>query len=243
MRLNYDLHLHSCLSPCGDEEMTPYNLVNMAKLLGLDLIALTDHNTAGNCRSAMEAGREAGLVVVPGMELCTAEEIHVVCLFAELDGAEAFWRHVRAHSPAFPNDPAVFGRQLYMDARDSVLGEEPALLLEASEIGIDGLTGLVAEYGGFCYPAHIDRSSYSLLSVFGVIEPTLRFTCAEVSAGGDPAALRREHPALAEMRVLRSSDAHDLARMREAMDTIDLPENTPAALIAYLRGLSANHIP
>ncbi|HAS37802.1 MAG TPA: phosphoesterase, partial [Ruminococcaceae bacterium] len=81
MKLYYDFHLHSCLSPCGDNDMTPYNLVNMAKILGLDAIALTDHNTAQNCRAAMEVGKSIGVTVIPGMELCTSEEVHVVCLF------------------------------------------------------------------------------------------------------------------------------------------------------------------
>ena len=84
MKIFADLHLHSCLSPCGDGDMTPYNLVQMAKLLGFDIIALTDHNTCGNCESAMRVGESIGLTVVPGMELCTAEEIHCVCLFPDL---------------------------------------------------------------------------------------------------------------------------------------------------------------
>ena len=81
-RLAYDLHLHSCLSPCGEQEMTPHDLVFMAKLLGLDVIALTDHNTSKNGPAAMAAGREAGVLVLPGMELNCAEEVHIVCLFA-----------------------------------------------------------------------------------------------------------------------------------------------------------------
>lgn len=237
MRLRYDFHLHSCLSPCGDDDMTPCNLVNMAKLLELDIIALTDHNSAGNCRSAVEAGREAGLVVVPGMELSTAEEIHVVCLFPDIDRAEAFSLYVHDHLPPIANKPGVFGRQCYMDAADHVLGEEELLLVNASGIGIDGLPRLLREYGGFCYPAHIDRPSYSILSNLGAIEAEMGFTCAEVSVSGDPAALAERFPALGGMRIMRSSDAHYLEQMREALDTIDLPENTPEALIAYFLSL------
>ena len=87
MKYYYDLHLHSCLSPCGDMDMTPNNIVNMAKLLGLDVIALTDHNTSLNCKAAMEVGQEVGLVVIPGMELTTSEDIHAVCLFPTLEQA------------------------------------------------------------------------------------------------------------------------------------------------------------
>ena len=90
MKLKYDFHLHSCLSPCGDNDMTPYNLVNMAKLMGYDIIALTDHNSCLNCPAAIKAGQEAGITVVPGMELCTSEEIHTVCLFPTLEKALEF---------------------------------------------------------------------------------------------------------------------------------------------------------
>jgi hypothetical protein len=234
MRLRYDLHLHSCLSPCGDAEMSPYNLVNLAKLLDLDIVALTDHNTAGNCRSALRAGEEAGIVVVPGMELTTSEEVHVVCLFRDCAGAEAFGEYVRGSLPPIPNRPDIFGEQLLMDSREGVLGSEEILLIGASGISIERVRGLCAGYGGVCFPAHIDRSSYSILSNLGSLVPELGFRCAEVSRAGDARQFISQHPALGEMRVLRSSDAHCLHDMCEALDTLDLPANTPGALVDYL---------
>lgn len=234
-KLAYDLHLHSCLSPCGDADMTPYNLVNMAALLGLDLIALTDHNTCRNCAAAVKAGEEAGLAVIPGMELCTVEEIHVVCLFPDLPAAETFSDYIRATLPPVINKPEVYGEQLVMDHLDNVMGKEELLLVTASSVSIDGLPGLIREYGGFCYPAHIDRSSYSILSSLGTIEAGMGFTCAEVSAGGNPDALMEAHPALRDMRVMRSSDAHYLENMREAMDYIHPPEKTVRAVINHLQ--------
>ena len=84
MRLTYDFHIHTALSPCGDNDMTPGNLAGMAALAGLDAIAVTDHNSCGNCAAVLEAARGTGLLVLPGMELCTAEEAHVVCLFPAL---------------------------------------------------------------------------------------------------------------------------------------------------------------
>ena len=237
MELAYDFHLHSCLSPCGDEEMTPYNLINMARILELDIVALTDHNSCGNCRSAVEAGSAIGLTVVPGMELCTAEEIHVVCLFPDCDRADAFAAYVRSTLPPVANKPEIFGRQLLMDVADGITGEEPVLLVTASGIGIDSLPRLLAEHGGFCYPAHIDRSSFSILASLGTIEAGMGFTCAEVSPAGDVEELCRLYPDLGEMRILHSSDAHYLENMREASHRIRLPENSPQALIAYLQGL------
>lgn len=235
MRFRYDLHLHSCLSPCGSEDMTPYNLVNMAALLGLEIIALTDHNTSGNCRAAMRVGQEAGVAVVPGMELCTSEEIHVVCLFPDIDSAEAFSAYVRTTIPPLANDAEAFGPQIYMDHAGGVLGEEELMLITASGISIDQAPALVREYGGYCYPAHIDRSSFSLLSAFGMIDESMGFRCAEISDRGDLTALQARHPALQDMKILRSSDAHYLENMREAIDTIALADCTPQSLIAALR--------
>lgn len=238
MQYRYDLHLHSCLSPCGDEDMTPYNLVHMAKLLELDIIALTDHNTVGNCKSAMKVGEEVGVVVVPGMELCTAEEIHMVCLFPDLPSAEAFEAEVRPGLPPVKNKAEVYGRQLYMDEGDGVLGEEEILLVTASAIPVGQAGALCEKHGGFCYPAHIDRASYSVLAAFGMITEDMGFTCAEVTAKADLEALTTANPCLARMKLLRSSDAHYLENMSEAADVIFLPRCTASALLEALRGIA-----
>lgn len=235
MRVYCDLHLHSCLSPCGDEDMTPWNLVNMAKILGLDLIALTDHNSCGNCRSAMKVGKLAGITVVPGMELCTAEEIHCVCLFDDIDRAEAFSSYVRTTLPPVKNREEIFGRQLYMDEGDTVLESEEILLTTASSISIDTLPTLVKEYGGVCFPAHIDRESYSVLSSLGDFPPELEVTAFELTPVAPEEDYRKNYPALEGKRLLRSSDAHYLENMREKEFYIELEENTPSALIEYIK--------
>lgn len=235
MDLFYDLHIHSCLSPCGDDEMTPYNLVNMAKLLGFDLIALTDHNTAGNCRAAMLAGKQAQITVVPGMELCTAEEVHMVCLFPDIERAEAFSDFVRTTLPPVRNRPDIFGRQLYRNESDEISGEEEILLLTASSLTLGQAAAAVREGGGFCFPAHIDRDSYSVLSNLGAIDPSFGFTVAEVYEKTQREPLSRRHPILRTMRLLSDSDAHSLEKMREPDEKLSLPENTPQALLALLR--------
>ncbi len=126
MKYYYDLHLHSCLSPCGSEDMTPANLAAMCALAGLDIVALTDHNTCGNCAAFCRAAEERGLLALAGMELCTREEIHVVCLFPTPYHGEEFEAYVSRRLPPLSNHPAVFGHQIYMDAGDLVLGEDPA---------------------------------------------------------------------------------------------------------------------
>lgn len=237
MRFKYDFHMHSCLSPCGDTDMTPFNLVNMAKILELDIIALTDHNTVGNCGAAIEAGKDAGLTVLAGMELCTSEEIHVVCLFTDLESAEGFYEAVKPRIPPIKNKPQIFGEQLYMDSLDNVLGQEEILLVTATSIGIDEVRGIVDSFGGFCYPAHIDRESYSIISSLGAFPEDLGFTCAEVTQNADVDALKLEYPALNAVRLMRSSDSHYLENMHEATDTIGVEECTAEAVISYLRSL------
>lgn len=234
MKYFYDLHLHSCLSPCGDMDMTPNNIVNMAKLLGLDVIALTDHNTSLNCEAAMKVGDEIGLLVIPGMELTTAEDIHAVCLFPTLEKALAFSDYVDANRIKVRNKPDIYGRQVIMNEDDEETGEIEHLLLPASFIGISDAYRKAAEFGGICYPAHIDRDSLSILSVLGEIDPMCGFRTAELADMGKLDALRAQHPILNGMNIINCSDAHYLENMREASNTIELPELTREAVIAYL---------
>ena len=235
MKIYYDLHLHSCLSPCGDNDMTPWNTVNMAKLLGLDMIALTDHNSCGNCRSAMGVGEQIGITVVPGMEICTAEEIHCLCLFADIEKAEQFSDYVLSAMPPVKNREDIFGQQLFMDEGDGIHGKQELLLTTACSIGIDGLPELVKEYGGVCLPAHIDRESYSILSSLGDFPPDLPFGAFELTPGADEKKYLSEYEYLADKRLLKNSDAHYLESMREREFYLELEENSAAALIEYLK--------
>lgn len=236
MKLYYDLHIHSCLSPCGDNEMTPYNLVNMAKLFGYDIIALTDHNSCKNCESAVKIGEKIGITVVPGMELCTSEEIHCVCLFPTVEKAMAFSDYVRTLMPPIKNKEHIFGEQLIMDCEDGVLGKEEILLTTAADISIDYLPDTVEGYGGVCFPAHINRSSYSIISSLGDFSEHLRVNAFELTPDADENEYLSKYKATDGKIILRSSDAHYLTNMREPEFTVNLPENSAEALIAYLKG-------
>ena len=236
MKLHYDLHLHSCLSPCGDNDMTPYNLVNLAKLFGYDIIALTDHNSCKNCGSAIKVGEEVGITVVPGMELCTSEEIHNICLFPTLEKAMAFSDYISGTLPMIKNREKIFGEQLIMDHRDGVLGKEEILMTTASSVSIDELSDLVDKYDGVCYPAHIDRNSYSIISSLGDFSPEMQVRCFELTPKAKAEDYFEKYPATKGKLIIRSSDAHYLENMREPEFIIDLPENSAQALIEYLKG-------
>lgn len=236
MRVRYDLHVHSCLSPCGDPEMTPNNLVNMAALLGFDMIALTDHNTCLNCGAAMEVGESAGILVIPGMELTTQEEAHVVCLLPDLERALEFGALVDSRRPAFPNDPEIFGRQVIMDAQDRETGEIPNLLISAADISVDEVLSLAQRFGGTAFPAHVDKSSYSVIASLGAIPQEAGFFAAEISSKGDIKKLLITNPELEALILLKDSDSHYLENMPEPSAWLEMPEKSPACLINILNG-------
>lgn len=236
MRLYYDFHLHSCLSPCGDDDMTPYNLVNLAKLFGYDIIALTDHNSCQNCPAAVEIGKSIGITVVPGMELCTSEEIHCICLLPDLKAADDFSEYVISTMVPILNKPKIFGNQFIMDTADKIIGQQDRLLISASSISIVDLPEIIAEYGGVCYPAHIDRDSYSIISSLGDFPADLKVNCFELTPEADEKHFLERYESTQNKLIIRSSDAHCLEHMREREFYIDLPENTPQSLISYLKG-------
>lgn len=228
----FDLHLHSCLSPCGSDDMTPANIAGMCSLAGLDIAALTDHNTVGNCAAFCRAAEEYGILALPGMELTTAEEVHVVCLFPDLNRAEAFGGMVRRRLPPVENRPEFFGRQLLVDEEDNILGEETAMLAGATDIPIRQVSALVASFGGLAYPAHIDRDSFSLLSNLGFWDDSLGFPLAELSRRCPPEFSKR--PDLAEVRFIRACDAHYLDQIPDGDQVMELPEKTTPAVFRWL---------
>ena len=234
MSLFYDFHIHSCLSPCAEEDMTPYNLVNLSAIMGMEAIALTDHNSCQNCGAAMRAGEAAGITVIPGMELCTSEEVHVVCLFEELKAAEEFSDYVLSTMPPVKNRPEIFGTQLIMDETDQILGSQDILLTTASGISISNIEKIIDGYGGVCYPAHIDRSSYSVISNLGMITEEMGFEVAEVSPNGDIDKLIAQHPILKKMKILTSSDAHRLESLPPAQLSLHT-DNNIKSIINHLK--------
>lgn len=230
-----DLHIHSCLSPCGDDDMTPNNLANMAALSGCEIIAITDHNTSKNARAVMEAGEKAGLLVIPGMELCTSEEAHVVCLFETLDGAMRFDSYIYDTMPHVPNKAEIFGEQRLMSAEDELLGLEENLLLVSSFVSVNEAAALAAEYGGVAFPAHVNRDSYSVIASLGSIPAETGFTTAEITRDCDLDLLKRQNPELNGMLIVRNSDSHYLETLTGEPGQLQLPEKTAHAVIEVLR--------
>ncbi len=235
MNVFYDLHLHSCLSPCGEPDMTPRNIVNMCVLAGLQIIALTDHNTAENCPAFLAAAKEAGILALPGMELTTREEIHVVCLFDSLEAALTFGGYVKKRLSKVKNRPEIFGGQAVVDENDNILREEDVLLLCAADIGIHEVRALVEGVGGAAFPAHVDRSSFSLLANLGAYDPALDFGTAEVSRRSSAQEVLLRHPEMDGLRFITNSDAHRLEDIPDADASFRLDRISRRAVIELLR--------
>jgi len=235
-RFSYDLHVHSCLSPCGDDDMTPCNIAGMAHLNGLEIVALTDHNAVRNCPAFFAACEQYGIVPVAGMELTTAEDIHLLCLFETLEAGMAFDAAIQPMRMPVKNRKGIYGEQLIRDEKDVVIGEEPFFLPAATTLDLEAAAALVRDFQGVCYPAHIDREANGLLAVLGAFPEKPDFACAELRD--------RENVALAEGRkVLICSDAHRLWELKEASDgtsiALDANQDDPAdvrrALIDAIR--------
>ncbi|NDL67648.1 PHP domain-containing protein [Anaerotalea alkaliphila] len=232
MTLCYDFHIHTALSPCGHEDMTPNNIVNMALINGLDAIAVTDHNSCGNVGAVMEVARDTGLVVIPGMEVETREEIHVVCLFETLEDALRMQEVVYTQLPDRKNSPKLFGTQLLMDQEDEVVGEVDRLLSFATGLSLEEVVELADRNHGVAIPAHIDRPSYSVISNLGMIPPNPLIRTLEVSQYADRASYKEEYPAY---RILQSSDSHDLGYIGICRQTIKVKDKSISSILDVLK--------
>lgn len=218
LKLAYDLHIHSCLSPCGSDDMTPANIVHMAALKELDIIAVTDHNSSKNCPAVLNLAEQLGITALPGMELCTSEEVHVLCLFSDLQKAMDFDAYVYSRLLKFPNQEQIFGKQEIYDEEDHLIGNEPYLLIHAADISFDSLETLMEEYQGIYIPAHVDKMSNSLISNLGFIPPDAGFPCAELKDMGKREELSLTHPYLAGCKLITNSDAHSLEYINEPVN-------------------------
>lgn len=218
--LHYDLHIHSCLSPCGDDESTPGNIVGMSVVKELNVIALTDHNTCKNCAAAMAIGEAYGITVIPGMELTTQEEVHVVCLFYTLEDAMKFDAYIEPRILPIKNNPKAFGNQFICNEDDKVIGEFPTLLISATDISFDKVDDLMAEFNGVMIPAHIDKNSFSLSSNLGFVPPDSTFHCFELADMNNLHSMQKLNPMLGQCNVITDSDAHYFEKINEAVNTI-----------------------
>lgn len=236
-----DLHVHTALSPCAEEEMTPPAIVLEALRRRLDMIAICDHNGAANAAAVIEAAGP-DLAVVAGMEITTAEEVHVLGLFPTADAACAAAAEVQASlPPATAETAARFGEQLVIDLLGEVVGRADRLLAAASELPLEAAVALVKRHGGLAVAAHVDRPSFSVFAQLGLFPVEAGFDAIEISAAN---ASPPWAAAIGEVRlpVVRGSDAHVLSELGVARTRLRLEAPTFDELALALAGRDGREV-
>ena len=203
------MHIHTCLSPCSDWEMSPRKIVRQSLNSGLDIIAICDHNTAENCGAVMKEGENRGLSVLPGIEICSKEEVHILALFDKLDQVLEMQDYVYANLSG-ENQPEVFGYQVVANENDEVIGENPRLLIGATRLGLYDIITKTHNLGGINLCSHVDRTAYGIIGQLGFIPPDLQIDGVEVSYRVKLASAREKVPGIGKYPCIASSDAHFL---------------------------------
>ena len=225
-----DFHIHSCLSPCAALEMSPSAIVQRAKEVGLNAIALSDHNCAFNLPAFAAVCARHDMDCLFGLEVTTIEEAHLLCLFDDLDTAMRLGEMVYESLPAIPNQPDRFGDQPIVDENDDILDFAQKLLISASGYDVNALLDLVHSLGGLYIPAHIDRSVFGIVAQLGFL-PRADFDAVELTAQGDE-SLARHYP------ILHNSDAHQLETIGSGASDFALEALTVQHIRSALRNRS-----
>jgi len=217
MRFYYDLHIHSDLSPCGNAEMTPNNIVNMASIKGLNIISVTDHNSIKNYPAIKTIGDKLGIEVIPGIEVTTKEEVHILCYFRNYKDAYTFAELIYESLPNIKNNPSIFGEQNIYNCDDEIVGNLDKLLINATSYNVNEIFDITKKNHGISVPAHINKKSNSILGVLGFIPFNLQMDFIEVF----PKTSIVEK-LIKDYIVLKNSDAHQLEDISEQENSVEL---------------------
>ena len=224
-KFKVDLHIHSCLSPCSDWSMSPRKIIRQSKDIGLDLIAICDHNSAENAGAAIREGERQGIRVLPGMEICSREEVHILALFDELEPTLEMQAYVYAHL-AGENNSKVFGFQVIANEEDEVIGENPRLLIGATDLSLHDIVDKTHMLGGISISCHVDRPGYGILNQLGFIPDDLDLDGLEVSYHISIAEAVETIAGIGNLSCVTASDAHYLNDIGKACTTFQMAEPT-----------------
>jgi predicted metal-dependent phosphoesterase TrpH len=221
--------------------MSPKKIIAKSLERQLDLIAICDHNTAENAAAALREGPRQGLAVLPGMEICSREEVHLVTLFKKIEDALKMQEFIYAHLPG-KNQPEVFGHQVVADEHDQVLGENPRLLIGATQLSLLEIVEKAHHLGGICISSHVDRPSYSLIGQLGFIPEDLHLDAVEVSYRVPLDKALTEVPGIKNYPCVTSSDAHFLSDIGQTWTEFILAAPTLQEIRMALAGTEGRRV-
>ena len=201
------MHIHTCLSPCGDWGMSPKTIIKKSLEKNLDIIGICDHNSAENIEAVIKAGDGKGIRVVPGMEICSKEEVHILSVFETTEQALLMQKYIYENLPG-ENSPKMFGEQIVADENDEVAGENKRLLIGATTLNLTEIVDKIHSLNGLCIASHVDRSAFGIISQLGFIPPDLPLDGVEISWRIKPSEAMEQMPDIKRFPFIISSDAH-----------------------------------
>lgn len=203
-----DLHIHTLLSPCGDLEMSPANIVSLACERGLDIIGITDHNTTKQCELVWKLAQKTSLTVIPGCEMTTREEVHCLGLFEDFDALRIFQDYLDQHLTIIPHNASLFGYQVLVDEDENILEELENYLGASLDVSVEEVEQKVHELSGIFIPAHIDRPRNSLFSQLGFFPPELKVDALQISKLAEEKIIREKYKISPDITIVKFSDTH-----------------------------------
>jgi len=236
-----DLHIHTCLSPCGDLKMSPAAIVREAVNRGISLIAICDHNSSENCGAVIKASKREKLTVLPGIEVTSKEEVHVCALFDRLDNALELQALIYDHLEG-ENDEKAFGMQVVVNAEGDVLDFNRRLLIGAINLSVEKVVDSIHSLNGLAIAAHIDREGFGIIEQLGFIPPQLDFDALEISPRMKLEEARLRFSEYKKYPFICSSDAHYLNDVGKGITTFLLEEASLQELKMALKGEGGRRI-
>lgn len=244
IRVRADLHIHTVLSPCGDLDMSPANIIRIAAEKGLHIIGITDHNSTRQAGIVREWGKEQGVFVLTGVEITSSEEVHCLAFFEGDNELIEFQTYLDSHLPPIPNNPDKFGYQLVADKDDNIIYQEKKLLISALDRSIEEIERKVHGLNGIFIPAHIDKKRDSILSQLGFIPRGLNYDALEISKNVKYEDFIKTYPTLQNAAFIQSSDAHYPTEIGLTNSILEIEELSFEGIKAGILkgGIFENHI-
>jgi PHP family Zn ribbon phosphoesterase len=237
-----DFHVHTCLSPCASDEMTPINILNMAALMGTKILGICDHNSAGNIKAMLKMAQDYDILVIPGIEVQSVEEVHLLCFFENINQVLKLQEYVYSAMPPINNNPQYFGHQWLVDDRGNILGEEDQMLLTSTLLTVDEVAQKVYELQGLMIPAHVDRRHFSIIGQLGFIPEYLKIDAVEFSKAISLADFKSSFGNILKYALITSSDAHSLREMVYQKTYFLLKALNFKEIIMALKGLGGRKV-